>query len=167
MTALLLLALGAGPAVARLDAKGSPLPDGAFARLRAEFLLYRDCVQLQVLYEDDVLLFVNKPPNVVVQRGFDPEEICLLDVAEDYTTPVFLMQRLDRGTFDLFVLYSREWQPSWSPLRLPAVNRFWTRFFGREPPVPGEEIERRLDLRRIAAWTRRGQWIEVYGRNGS
>jgi 23S rRNA pseudouridine1911/1915/1917 synthase len=78
-------------------------------------------VQLQVLYEDDVLLFVNKPPNVVVQRGFDPEEICLLDVAEQYTSPVFLMQRLDRGTSGVMFFSKRA-----------SVNRALTRFFERK-----------------------------------
>ena len=29
---------------------------------------------IDVLYEDDVLLFVNKPPRLVVQRGYDPDE---------------------------------------------------------------------------------------------
>ena len=30
---------------------------------------------LQILYEDDALLFVDKPPNIVVPRGYDPDEV--------------------------------------------------------------------------------------------
>ncbi|HJT16992.1 MAG TPA: RluA family pseudouridine synthase [Thermoanaerobaculia bacterium] len=53
---------------------------------------------LNILYEDDALLFVNKPPNIVVQRGYDPDEPVLLDQAIAYAGHLYLMQRLDRGT---------------------------------------------------------------------
>lgn len=53
---------------------------------------------LDVLYEDDALIFVNKPPHIVVQRGYDAEEPVLIDLVDRHAGPVFLMQRLDRGT---------------------------------------------------------------------
>ena len=54
---------------------------------------------LDILYEDDILLFVNKPPGMVVQRGYDADEIILLDLVRSHAhVPVHLLQRLDRGT---------------------------------------------------------------------
>jgi len=53
---------------------------------------------LDILYEDDALLFVNKPPNIVVQRGYDLDEPVLLEIAMQHAGHLFLMQRLDRGT---------------------------------------------------------------------
>jgi len=53
---------------------------------------------MDILYEDDALLFVNKPAGIVVQRGYDADEPVLLETAMQYTQPLFLMQRLDRGT---------------------------------------------------------------------
>ena len=53
---------------------------------------------IDILYEDDSLVFVNKPPNIVVQRGYDPDEPVLLDEVIAHAGHVFLMQRLDRGT---------------------------------------------------------------------
>ncbi|MEA2329292.1 MAG: rRNA synthase [Thermoanaerobaculia bacterium] len=53
---------------------------------------------LNILYEDDALLFVNKPAGIVVQRGYDADEPVLLEAAMQHTQPLFLMQRLDRGT---------------------------------------------------------------------
>jgi 23S rRNA pseudouridine1911/1915/1917 synthase len=53
---------------------------------------------LDILYEDEALLFVNKPPNIVVQRAHDKEEPVLLELAAAYSGTLFLMQRLDRGT---------------------------------------------------------------------
>jgi 23S rRNA pseudouridine1911/1915/1917 synthase len=61
---------------------------------------------LDVLYEDDALLFVNKPPDIVVQRAYDAHEPVLLEIVQQYTSPVFLMQRLDRGTSGV-IFFSR------------------------------------------------------------
>jgi 23S rRNA pseudouridine1911/1915/1917 synthase len=53
---------------------------------------------LRILYEDDHLLFINKPPHIVVQRSHDPDEPVLYEMAAAHTSPLFLLQRLDRGT---------------------------------------------------------------------
>jgi 23S rRNA pseudouridine1911/1915/1917 synthase len=56
-------------------------------------------VTLRILYEDAVLVFVDKPPGLVVQRRmFAPDEPSLHDLVERHTSPAFLLQRLDRGT---------------------------------------------------------------------
>ena len=51
-----------------------------------------------VLYEDDALLFVDKPPDIVVQRGYDQDEPVLYEELVAQRSPLFLLQRLDRGT---------------------------------------------------------------------
>lgn len=53
---------------------------------------------LDILYEDSALLFVNKPPGIIVQRSHDPDEPVLLELAAAHASPLFLLQRLDRGT---------------------------------------------------------------------
>jgi RluA family pseudouridine synthase len=53
---------------------------------------------IDVLFEDDALIFVNKPAGIVVQRGYDADEPVLLDEVIARAGHVFLMQRLDRGT---------------------------------------------------------------------
>ncbi len=53
---------------------------------------------LEILYEDTALLFVNKPPDIVVQRSYDQNEPVLFEQAEAHGGKLFLMQRLDRGT---------------------------------------------------------------------
>jgi 23S rRNA pseudouridine1911/1915/1917 synthase len=53
---------------------------------------------LEILYEDDALLFVNKPPDIIVARSRDPIESTLFDLASAHAGKIFLMQRLDRGT---------------------------------------------------------------------
>ena len=53
---------------------------------------------LHILYEDDALLFINKPAGVVVQqRMHAPDEHYLFAEVQEHTK-AFLMQRLDRGT---------------------------------------------------------------------
>lgn len=53
---------------------------------------------LDVLYEDSALLFINKPPGIVVQPSLNEGEPTLIDAAREHAGTVFLMQRLDRGT---------------------------------------------------------------------
>jgi 23S rRNA pseudouridine1911/1915/1917 synthase len=54
---------------------------------------------LHILYEDDALIFVNKPAGLVVQqRMYYPDEPYLHDLVVQAVGPVYLMQRLDRGT---------------------------------------------------------------------
>jgi 23S rRNA pseudouridine1911/1915/1917 synthase len=53
---------------------------------------------LVILYEDDALVFVNKPPNIIVQRAYDADEPVLVELVAAQCGHVYLMQRLDRGT---------------------------------------------------------------------
>jgi len=55
-------------------------------------------VTLRILHEDEALIFVDKPPGLIVQRAHDPDEPILIDEVVAHAGPVFLMQRLDRGT---------------------------------------------------------------------
>lgn len=54
---------------------------------------------LDILFEDDALIFINKPAGVVVQqRMHHPDEQYLHADVTQHTSPAYLMQRLDRGT---------------------------------------------------------------------
>jgi 23S rRNA pseudouridine1911/1915/1917 synthase len=59
-------------------------------------------MSLHILFEDEALLFVDKPGDIVVQRGYDAEEPVLVEEVTAYLAAkgehCFLMQRLDRGT---------------------------------------------------------------------
>ena len=73
---------------------------------------------IEVLYEDDALLFVNKPPDIIVARSHDPHEPTLFDLASAHAGKIFLMQRLDRGTSGVMFF-----------TKLAAVNARLTRHF--------------------------------------
>lgn len=56
-------------------------------------------MSLDILYEDEALIFINKPPGIVVQqRMHEPDEAYLHDIVQRHVSPAYLMQRLDRGT---------------------------------------------------------------------
>ncbi|MGA7613959.1 MAG: RluA family pseudouridine synthase [Thermoanaerobaculia bacterium] len=78
----------------------------------------------EILYEDEALIFVNKPPGFVVQRGYDPDEPVLFDSVRDLLAArgesAFLMQRLDRGTSGV-IFFTKQ----------SKVNRRVTRSFER------------------------------------
>jgi 23S rRNA pseudouridine1911/1915/1917 synthase len=54
---------------------------------------------LDILFEDDALIFVNKPAGLLVQpRVHAPDEPWLHAEVTRHTSPAYLLQRLDRGT---------------------------------------------------------------------
>jgi 23S rRNA pseudouridine1911/1915/1917 synthase len=54
---------------------------------------------LDILFEDDALIFINKPAGIVVQqRAFEPDEPYLHAQVQTHAPGAYLMQRLDRGT---------------------------------------------------------------------
>src|SRR5438105_14756970 len=64
---------------------------------------------VDILFEDEALIFINKPAGVVVQqRMHHPDEPYLhADVAR-HTSPAYLLQRLDRGTSGVMFFSKRE-----------------------------------------------------------
>lgn len=56
-------------------------------------------MRLDILFEDEALIFINKPAGVVVQqRMHHPAERYLHAEVTRHTAPAYLLQRLDRGT---------------------------------------------------------------------
>ena len=53
---------------------------------------------LHILYEDDALLFINKPSGIVIQPSLKENDPYLLADVLAHAPSAFLMQRLDRGT---------------------------------------------------------------------
>lgn len=80
---------------------------------------------MRILYEDDWLIFVDKPPGLVVQRGYDENEEVLLETVGGYLAGKgerpYLVQRLDRGTSGVIFFTKR-----------PEMNRKITRAFERK-----------------------------------
>lgn len=74
---------------------------------------------LDILYEDDSLIFINKPAGIVVQqRMYSPDEPFLHDLVARHTSPAYLMQRLDRGTSGVIFFSKR------SDLNVRLTRRF-------------------------------------------
>ena len=72
---------------------GTPAPRAAWRvasgdELRVRFVSpgararpWPEPIPLDILYEDEALLLVNKPPNIIVQRAYDPDEPVLVEMA--------------------------------------------------------------------------------------
>jgi len=71
------------------------------------------------------------------------------------------MQAADWSRTRVLALYSRQWNPRWSVLRIQIVERLLRRFYRYETSIGPAEIERR-GFRRVARFERRGQWLEIY-----
>ncbi len=73
--------------------------------------------------------------------------------------------KLEPSVPGVFVLYSRDTEPSWGPFHLRWFEYLRRRYYGYEPPVTGPEVEARFSMRRLARWERSGQWVEIYVRD--
>ena len=74
------------------------------------------------------------------------------------------LEGLAPGAVDLFVLYSRQWDPPGNLLRNAIVMKFWRRFFSYQPQISSFDLDTKFHLKTVAAWTQRGQWIEINAR---
>jgi hypothetical protein len=91
--------------------------------------------------------YVRSPLRVVAVSGFAPQE--LAGVAPN--------------SFDLLCLYSRRWEPpgNWVE-RFPAWLRVQGRYFDYQPQTAAQAIVTRYHLSLVAAFERRGQWVQIY-----
>ena len=72
------------------------------------------------------------------------------------------LRALDPAQVEVFVLYSREWEPAFSLWGYSFFRSLRERYWGWEPQMSPEELESRFGLTEVARWERRGQWIAVF-----
>jgi 4-amino-4-deoxy-L-arabinose transferase-like glycosyltransferase len=65
---------------------------------------------------------------------------------------------------DVFVHYSRIWDPRPGLLDVPGVGALLSRYYAYEPVLEAAEIQRELGLVPVMRMERGGQWIEIYAR---
>ena len=96
--------------------------------------------------------------------GRDPLKLFSERVRElrDFSEPE--IASLDSAPVEVFILYSRQWDPPGSLMRNEAVRKIWRQFFSFEPQMSSFEIDQRLRLKTVAAWAHGGHWIEVHSR---
>ena len=71
------------------------------------------------------------------------------------------LKALDRSTFDLLVVYTRQYPMEGTWLDIPALDPLLGRLPGYRPQATHEELAGHGFLS-LARWEKHGQWIEVY-----
>jgi hypothetical protein len=93
--------------------------------------------------------------------GFVTKKLATFETSDlRYST----LNRLDPKGVDVLVLYSRTWEPRWSVLQWPTVDRFLRHFYQYEPQMDAEQVREHFGLIQEKRWTQRGQWIAIYSR---
>ena len=72
---------------------------------------------------------------------------------------------LPAGAIDVFVLYSRDWDPPMNLLRTRAGGFVGRNFLSYRAPVAAEQIQSRFKMQPAAAFRQGGQWVEIYARH--
>ena len=93
--------------------------------------------------------YVQKPLQVVSVRGFTPGDF-------DAVAP---------ASFDLLYLYSRKWAPhnNWLE-QFPQLEKMQEHYFDYAPQVRSEVLVTRFNLKLLAQFERRGQWVRIYSK---
>lgn len=78
---------------------------------------------------------------------------------EDYSVKSIAGLAKDRP--EVLAVYSTTWDPL-GVLRNPAIAGVLTKYYGYEPQATRGEIQRLLDMRAVARFEMRGQWVEIY-----
>jgi hypothetical protein len=74
----------------------------------------------------------------------------------------FSAAELDRRSIRTLALYSRDWDPPANLLRTTWIEPLYRRYFRYKPPVTHGELITVYGLHRVARWSRRGQWVEIW-----
>jgi hypothetical protein len=74
------------------------------------------------------------------------------------------VDELKNDPVEVFVLYSRQWDPPGNLLRHAIVRKFWSHFFSFETQMSSFDLDMKFHFKTVAGWTHAGQWIEVHAR---
>ena len=108
---------------------------------------------IDILFEDDALLFVNKPAGIVVQqRMHHPDERYLHADVTRHASPAYLMQRLDRGTSGV-MFFSKRSDVNARLTRQFALKRIRKRYLALCEGSLGERQTIDAPLARVGAIT--------------
>ncbi len=78
---------------------------------------------------------------------------------DDFSEEAFA--RVKTEDFDVLLLYSREWQPSWNLLeKWPLLDRLGRRLYGRRPQATPEWVRGHFGLVTTGSARLSGQWVE-------
>ncbi|MCC6807729.1 MAG: pseudouridylate synthase [Deltaproteobacteria bacterium] len=127
---------------------------------------------VNVLYRDDRLLALDKPPGIIVHRGLADDDDTMADRARDLVgRPVHALHRLDRGTsgvlmFALDAETARVLQSAFTRTYLALVRGIPAPLSGRiDHPIPKGEGKDRVaavsDYRVLGVCSARYGWVEV------
>lgn len=89
--------------------------------------------------------YVQQPLHVLGIENFNPETLLPLS-----------------GKIDVFVVYSRTWEPTWGVLGSQWVRKFLADYYFYKPQITARRIQTDLRLIPVTRWEEHGQWAEVY-----
>ncbi len=69
---------------------------------------------------------------------------------------------LDWREVRVLAVFSREWDPPFTPLRFAPIRQLWRRIFGYAPPATEEEIRQIVPYPAAAHFVRGRQWLDIY-----
>lgn len=126
--------------------------------------LHRDAAQYLEASHPDQTIYTAWPLTAALRNpafGYVDRKLAAFETSDfRYST----LERINSKGVDVLVLYSRTWDPRWSVLRWPIVERLLRHFYEYEPQMNADQVREHFGLVQERRWTQRGQWVEIYDR---
>ncbi len=72
------------------------------------------------------------------------------------------LEPVDWQNVQVFVAFSRTWDPEFSFNHFAPLRRFWQRFYGFTPNYTSDALRAHVPFPLVAHFGRRGQWLDIY-----
>lgn len=95
------------------------------------------------------------------ELGYVQKRLMVLETP-DFTADRVLAMPLD--AVDLFVLYSRDWDPPYNLLQFRAFRFLARNVLGYQRPVTADALRQRFGFEPVTLFRQGGQWVEIYAR---
>jgi hypothetical protein len=73
-----------------------------------------------------------------------------------------VVKRAPIRPFEIFILYTREWNPPLNWMRVGFVEKAWRNIYGYQPQMSPEEVSTWLGVPAAVTFEQRGQRLDVF-----
>lgn len=124
--------------------------------------LHRDAADYIAHWYEDPLVQTAWPMSAELSQpdlGFSPRKIRVQTLPD--MTPETIAG-IDWSRAQIVVVFSRNWDPRRSGMRLAGLAGVWEKLYDFIPNATAEEARARVPFPAEASFNRRGQWVDVY-----
>ncbi|HEY7392993.1 MAG TPA: glycosyltransferase family 39 protein [Bryobacteraceae bacterium] len=124
--------------------------------------LHQSAAEYLARYYPGISVFTAWPLTLELSRpelGFVSRRIAVASLP-NFAPPA--LAAISWNRIQIFVAFSRDWDPPINPMRYAPLLHFWERSYRQLANVPRDELHRLVPFPLAASFSRAGQWVDIY-----